>query len=97
MGGDPPSPLGVYTHSDAGSLLPGPGSKLPCHRSRGFHPPGTGFEGEPLAGAFDHVIAVDHHREPGTSPLDRTQPLGPSRGGGVWLHVVMGYAERPAG
>ncbi len=90
MGGDLRSPLGVYTLSDAGGLLPDPGSKLPYHRSRGFHSPGTGFEGEPLDGAFDYVIAVDYNREPGTSPLDWTRPLGPSRGGGVWLHVDHG-------
>ncbi|MEV6836679.1 L,D-transpeptidase family protein [Streptomyces sp. NPDC051133] len=90
MGGDLRSPLGVYTLSDAGGLLPDPGSKLPYHRSRGFHLPGTGFEGEPLDGAFDYVIAIDYNRRPGTSPLDWTRPLGPSRGGGVWLHVDHG-------
>ncbi|MFI9803479.1 L,D-transpeptidase family protein [Streptomyces sp. NPDC052301] len=90
MGGDLRSPLGVYTLSDAGGLLPDPGSRLPYHRSRGFHSPGTGFEGEPLDGAFDYVIAIDYNRRPGTSPLDWTRPLGPSRGGGVWLHVDHG-------
>ncbi|KOV64270.1 L,D-transpeptidase family protein [Streptomyces sp. MMG1121] len=90
MLGDLRSPLGVYTLSDAGGLLPDPGSKLPYHRSAGFHSPGTGFEGEPLDGCFDYVIAIDYNREPGTSPLDWTRPLGPGRGGGVWLHVDHG-------
>jgi L,D-peptidoglycan transpeptidase YkuD (ErfK/YbiS/YcfS/YnhG family) len=88
--GDLRSPLGVHTLSDAGGLLPDPGSKLPYHRSTGFHSPGTGFEGEPLDGCFDYVIAIDYNREPGTSPLDWTRPLGPKRGGGVWLHVDHG-------
>jgi L,D-peptidoglycan transpeptidase YkuD (ErfK/YbiS/YcfS/YnhG family) len=90
MDGDLRTPLGVYPLSDAGGLLPDPGSGLPYHRSDAFRSPGTGFEGEPLAGSFDHVIAIDYNREPGTSPLDRTRPLGPQRGGGVWLHVDHG-------
>ncbi|GGS60210.1 L,D-transpeptidase family protein [Streptomyces cinerochromogenes] len=90
MIGDLRSPLGVYTLSDAGGLLPDPGSRLPYHRSGAFHSPGTGFEGEPLEGSFDYVIAIDYNRRPGTSPLDRTRPLGPKRGGGVWLHVDHG-------
>ena len=84
------SPLGVYTLSDAGGLLADPGGKLPYHRSTGFHSPGTGFVGEPLDGCFDYVIAIDYNRVPGTSPLDWTRPLGPRRGGGVWLHVDHG-------
>lgn len=90
MLGDLRSPLGVYTLTDAGGLLPDPGSKLPYHHSGGFHSPGTGFEGEPLDGCFDYVVAIDYNRKPGTSPLDWTRPLGPSRGGGVWLHVDHG-------
>jgi L,D-peptidoglycan transpeptidase YkuD (ErfK/YbiS/YcfS/YnhG family) len=90
MLGDLRSPLGVYTLSDAGGLLPDPGAKLPYHRSAGFHSPGSGFEGEPLDGCFDYVVAIDYNREPGTSPLDWTRPLGAERGGGVWLHVDHG-------
>ncbi|BBC97898.1 L,D-transpeptidase family protein [Streptomyces griseofuscus] len=90
MLGDLRSPLGVYTLSDAGGLLPDPGSRLPYHESSGFRSPGTGFEGEPLEGCFDYVIAIDYNRRPGTSPLDWTRPLGPKRGGGVWLHVDHG-------
>jgi L,D-peptidoglycan transpeptidase YkuD (ErfK/YbiS/YcfS/YnhG family) len=90
MVGDLRSPLGVYTLSDAGGLLPDPGSRLPYHHGGGFHSPGTGFKGEPLEGSFDYVIAIDYNRRPGTSPLDWTRPLGLSRGGGVWLHVDHG-------
>ncbi|MEU5314026.1 hypothetical protein [Streptomyces sp. NPDC021562] len=90
MAGDLRSPVGVYGLTDAGGLLADPGSKLPYHRSDGFHAPGTGFEGEPLEGSFDYVVAINYNREPGTSPLDWTRPLGAARGGGVWLHVDHG-------
>ena len=100
--GDLRSPAGVYTLSDAGGLLADPGTRLPYTRSGGFGSPGTGFEGEPLTGSFDYVIAIDYNRRPGTSPLDWTRPLGPRRGGGIWLHVdhggpthgCVGIAER---
>jgi L,D-peptidoglycan transpeptidase YkuD (ErfK/YbiS/YcfS/YnhG family) len=36
------------------------------------------------------VIAIDYNREPGTSPLDWTRPLGAGRGGGIWIHVDHG-------
>jgi L,D-peptidoglycan transpeptidase YkuD (ErfK/YbiS/YcfS/YnhG family) len=85
--GDLRSPIGVFGLSDAGGLLPDPGSRLPYHQSPAFHLDGVGFHGEPLAGSFDHVIAIDYNRLPGTSPLDRTRPLGEERGGGIWLHV----------
>ncbi|MBD9734532.1 hypothetical protein IGX29_22510 [Streptomyces sp. H28] len=85
--GDLRSPAGVYTLSDAGGLLPDPGTRLTYDQSPGFAISGTGFEGESLEGSFDYVIAIDYNRVPGTSPLDRTRPLGADRGGGVWLHV----------
>ncbi|QYX82599.1 L,D-transpeptidase family protein [Streptomyces akebiae] len=88
--GDLHSPTGVFTLSDAGGLLADPGTKLPYDRSGGFTIGGTGFEGEPLAGSFDYVIAIDYNRKPGTSPLDWTRPLGANRGGGIWLHVDHG-------
>ncbi|MFJ8495698.1 L,D-transpeptidase family protein [Streptomyces sp. NPDC094038] len=90
MAGDLRSPVGVYGLTDAGGLLADPGSRLPYHHSYGFTSPGTGFEGEPLEGSFDYVIAVNYNREPGTSPLDWTRPMGAKRGGGVWLHVDHG-------
>jgi L,D-peptidoglycan transpeptidase YkuD (ErfK/YbiS/YcfS/YnhG family) len=88
--GDLRSPVGVFTLTDAGGLLPDPGTKLPYDRSAAFTATGSGFEGEPLAGSFDYVVAIDYNREPGTSPLDRTRPLGEDRGGGVWFHVDHG-------
>lgn len=90
--GDLRSPLGVYTLTDAGGLLRASGTRLPYHRSTGLVSPGTGFAGEPLAGSFDYVIAIDCNRRPGTSPLDRTHPLGAGRGGGIWFHVDHGGA-----
>ncbi|MEV7069881.1 L,D-transpeptidase family protein [Streptomyces sp. NPDC093990] len=90
MAGDLRSPIGVYTLTDAGGLLKNPGTKLPYDRGVGFTAPGTGFEGEPLAGSFDYVIAINYNRRPGTSPLDWTRPLGAGRGGGIWLHVDHG-------
>ncbi|MFD6292560.1 L,D-transpeptidase family protein [Streptomyces sp. NPDC060205] len=88
--GDLRSPVGVYTLTDAGGLRGDPGTRLPYHHSGGFFVDGTGFEGEALAGSFDHVIAIDYNREPGTSPLDWTRPLGVGRGGGIWVHVDHG-------
>ncbi|MGW1724065.1 L,D-transpeptidase family protein [Streptomyces sp. NPDC002306] len=88
--GDLHSPVGVFTLTDAGGRLPDPGTRLPYDRSAGFVSPGTGFEGEPLTGSFDYVIAIDYNREPGTSPLDWTRPRGAGRGGGIWLHVDHG-------
>jgi L,D-peptidoglycan transpeptidase YkuD (ErfK/YbiS/YcfS/YnhG family) len=90
LAGDLRSPIGVYTLTDAGGLLKDPGSKLPYDRGVGFTSPGTGFEGEPLAGSFDYVIAINYNRQPGTSPLDWTRPRGAGRGGGIWLHVDHG-------
>ncbi|MFJ5310205.1 L,D-transpeptidase family protein [Streptomyces sp. NPDC088350] len=90
MAGDLRSPIGVYALTDAGGLLKNPGSKLPYSHSSGFVSPGTGFEGEPLAGSFDYVVAINYNRQRGTSPLDWTRPLGSSRGGGIWIHVDHG-------
>ncbi|CAM5716431.1 L,D-transpeptidase family protein [Streptomyces canus] len=90
LAGDLRSPIGVYTLTDAGGLLKDPGTRLPYDRGVGFTAPGTGFEGEPLAGSFDYVIAINYNRQPGTSPLDWTRPLGAGRGGGIWLHVDHG-------
>ncbi|WP_460066118.1 L,D-transpeptidase family protein [Streptomyces sp. YKOK-I1] len=90
MAGDLRSPIGVFGLTDAGGLLPDPGSRLPYDRSGSFTVSGTGFEGEPLAGSFDYVIAINYNRTPGTSPLDPTRPLGTGRGGGIWLHVDHG-------
>ncbi|MBT2422429.1 hypothetical protein J7F01_32020 [Streptomyces sp. ISL-22] len=85
--GDLRSPIGVFTLTDAGGLLRDPGTRLPYDHGVGFTATGTGFEGEPLAGSFDYVIAINYNRKPGTTPLDWTRPLGAGRGGGIWLHV----------
>ncbi|MFJ4467802.1 L,D-transpeptidase family protein [Streptomyces sp. NPDC089424] len=85
--GDRRSPIGVFTLTDAGGLLPDPGTRLPYDRSSGFTINGTGVLGEPLSGSFDYVVAIDYNREPGHSPLDWTRPLGTEKGGGIWLHV----------
>nr|WP_243982545.1 L,D-transpeptidase family protein [Streptomyces sp. NEAU-YJ-81] len=92
--GDLRSPIGVYTLTDAGGRLPDPGTRLPYDRSAEFTAGGTGFEGEPLSGSFDYVVAIDYNRRSGTSPLDRARPLGPDRGGGIWLHVDHGGPTR---
>ncbi|WP_405880872.1 L,D-transpeptidase family protein [Streptomyces sp. NBC_01384] len=89
--GDLHSPIGVFTLTDAGGRLADPGTRLPYDQSsRGFTLGGTGFEGEPLAGSFDYVVAINYNHKPGTSPLDWTRPLGADKGGGIWLHVDHG-------
>ncbi|MFJ4985321.1 L,D-transpeptidase family protein [Streptomyces sp. NPDC088732] len=88
--GDLHSPIGVFGLTDAGGRLADPGTKLPYHRSGAFSISGAGIEGEPLAGAFDYVIAINYNRQPGTSPMDGTQPMGANRGGGIWIHVDHG-------
>lgn len=88
--GDLRSPIGVFGLTDAGGRLRDPGTRLPYDQGGGFTATGTGFEGEPLAGSFDYVVAINYNREPGTSPLDWTRPLGAGRGGGIWLHVDHG-------
>ncbi|MGK9460112.1 hypothetical protein ACSLFT_08780 [Streptomyces sp. G6] len=85
--GDLRSPIGVFRLTDAGGLLPDPGTRLSYDRSNGFSVSGTGFEGEPLAGSFDYVVAINYNREAGTTPLDWTRPLGAEKGGGIWIHV----------
>ncbi|MGV9273772.1 hypothetical protein [Streptomyces griseosporeus] len=84
------TPIGVFPLSDAGGLLPDPGTRLPYDQDEAFTASGTGHLGEPLDGAFDYVIAIDYNRVPGSSPLDETRPLGDHKGGGVWLHVDHG-------
>ncbi|MFE6502029.1 L,D-transpeptidase family protein [Kitasatospora sp. NPDC057738] len=88
--GDLRSPIGVFTLGDAGGRLPDPGTRLPYDHTDDFSISGTGFAGEPLAGAFDYVVAIDYNRVPGASPLDRRRPRGGQYGGGIWLHVDHG-------
>ncbi|MEU1599600.1 L,D-transpeptidase family protein [Streptomyces sp. NPDC005708] len=88
--GDLRSPIGVFDLTDAGGRLADPGTKLPYHHSGAFSISGPGLEGEPLAGSFDYVIAINYNRKPGTSPMDATKPMGDNRGGGIWIHVDHG-------
>ncbi|KAK1186155.1 hypothetical protein B7755_024675 [Streptomyces sp. NBS 14/10] len=88
--GDLRSPIGVFPLTDAGGRLPNPGTRLSYDQSSGFTIGGTGFEGEPLAGSFDYVVAINYNRKAGTSPRDWTRPLGQKRGGGIWFHVDHG-------
>ncbi|MGW2474828.1 L,D-transpeptidase family protein [Streptomyces sp. NPDC001665] len=88
--GDLRSPVGVFTLTAAGGRLAPPDTALPYDLSPDFRVTGEGFHGEPLEGSFDYVVAIDYNRLPGTSPLDRTRPLGEERGGGIWVHVDHG-------
>ncbi|MFF7580193.1 L,D-transpeptidase family protein [Streptomyces sp. NBC_01707] len=92
--GDLHSPVGVFALTDAGGRLADPGTKLPYHHSGAFYVSGTGFEGEPLTGSFDYVIAINYNRQPGTSPMNGAQPMGANRGGGIWIHVDHGGPTR---
>ncbi|MBZ4019024.1 L,D-transpeptidase family protein [Streptomyces purpurogeneiscleroticus] len=86
--GDKRSPVGVYTLSDAGGVLPDPGAKLPYTASAAFTPPG--YWAKRTRHDFDYVIAIDYNRAKGVSPLDPTRPEGESKGGGIWLHMDHG-------
>ncbi|MFD4119559.1 hypothetical protein ACFWSJ_39710 [Streptomyces niveus] len=88
--GDLRSPIGVFGLTDAGGRLPDPGTRLPYDEGPAFTIEGVGFEGEQLAGSFDHVVAINYNREPGTTPLDWARPLGEAKGGGIWIHVDHG-------
>ncbi|MER7043774.1 L,D-transpeptidase family protein [Streptomyces jumonjinensis] len=88
------TPIGVYGLTDAGGRLPDPGTELPYDQGPAFTPSGVNFEGESLTGAFDHVVAVNYNREPGSTPLDWTRPLGVGKGGGIWIHVDHGGATK---
>ena len=85
--GDLSTPVGTFTLSDAGGLLPDPGTELPYSQSADFVPSGDGVFGDSLAGSFDYVVAIDFNRVRGRSPLDSARPQGQAKGGGIWLHV----------
>ncbi|GAA3387203.1 lipoprotein [Streptomyces roseoviridis] len=90
VAGDLRSPIGVFRLGDAGGRLPDPGARIPYDQDEEFALSGTGFLGEPLEGSFDYVVAIDYNRVPGTTPLNKERPLGPEKGGGVWIHVDHG-------
>lgn len=87
---DRSTPVGVFGLSDAGGLLPDPGSKLPYDQSPVYDEDGVGFLGQSLKGAFDHVVAINYNRQPGTPPRDLVRPMGPERGGGIFIHIEHG-------
>ncbi|MFJ9946923.1 L,D-transpeptidase family protein [Kitasatospora sp. NPDC091207] len=88
--GDLRSPIGVFTLTDAGGRKADPGSRLPYDKDADFVVSGRGFAGEPLAGSFDYVVAINYNRVPGNSPLDPRRPSGSTKGGGIWIHVDHG-------
>ncbi|BFV58677.1 lipoprotein [Kitasatospora sp. CMC57] len=88
--GDLRSPIGLYALTDAGGRKADPGSRLPYDRDNAFAIDGDGFNGEPLAGSFDYVVAINYNRVAGTSPLSTKYPDGVAKGTGIWLHVDHG-------
>ncbi|MFH9012190.1 L,D-transpeptidase family protein [Streptomyces sp. NPDC017943] len=85
---DDRSPVGVFTLSDAGGVLPDPGSGLPYTRSAAFAAPRWWAKSH--WHDFDYVIAIDYNRVKGTPPNDPTRPEGQEKGGGIWLHMDHG-------
>ncbi|MFD7617268.1 L,D-transpeptidase family protein [Streptomyces sp. NPDC059802] len=88
--GDLRTPVGVYGLTYAGGLFGPPETAFPYDRNPMFSVSGEGFDGEPLEGSFDYVVAIDYNRTPGVTPLDGERPLGQERGGGIWIHVDHG-------
>ncbi|MGW2083942.1 L,D-transpeptidase family protein [Streptomyces sp. NPDC001880] len=84
------TPVGVYGLTHAGGLFDPPETAFPYDRNPAFVVSGKGFDGEPLEGSFDYVVAIDYNRTPGVTPLDPERPLGQDRGGGIWIHVDHG-------
>ncbi|MEE1773449.1 L,D-transpeptidase family protein [Streptomyces sp. JV185] len=84
------TPVGVYGLTYAGGLFEPPETAFPYDRNPAFVASGEGFDGEPLEGSFDYVVAIDYNRTPGVTPLDPERPLGQERGGGIWIHVDHG-------
>jgi L,D-peptidoglycan transpeptidase YkuD (ErfK/YbiS/YcfS/YnhG family) len=86
--GDKRSPVGVFTLSDAGGVLPDPGSRLPYTRSAAFAAPR--WWAKAYWHDFDYVIGIDYNRVKGTPPNDPVRPEGAAAGGGIWLHLDHG-------
>ncbi|MER6027162.1 L,D-transpeptidase family protein [Streptomyces sp. NPDC001851] len=87
--GDRRSPVGVFTLSAAGGVLPDPGARLPYdHDVSAYTPPADWDEAHQHD--FDYVIAIDYNRFPGTPPRDAGRPWGTDKGGGIWLHMDHG-------
>ncbi|WP_212915108.1 L,D-transpeptidase family protein [Streptomyces sp. TS71-3] len=86
--GDKRSPVGVFTLSDAGGVLPDPGARLPYTASAAFQAPA--YWGREYHHDFDYVIAIDYNRVKGTPPDDPHRPQGYTKGGSIWLHLDHG-------
>jgi L,D-peptidoglycan transpeptidase YkuD (ErfK/YbiS/YcfS/YnhG family) len=86
---DERSPVGVFTLSDAGGVLPDPGTRLPYDHDEGAYAPPVAWDVDHQHD-FDYVIAIDYNRVKGTPPHNTTRPEGVERGGGIWLHLDHG-------
>lgn len=76
------SPVGAFSLTDAGGYAPDPGSRLPYdHNRRSYSLIVNGVR------AFNHVIAINYNRIPGTAPANQTRPIGYAAGGGFWIHT----------
>ncbi|MFE0175397.1 L,D-transpeptidase family protein [Streptomyces sp. NPDC059002] len=85
---DKRSPVGVFTLTDAGGVLPDPGAKLSYSQSTSMQAPH--YWPKPYWHDFDYVIAIDYNRVKGTPPSDPTRPQGRSKGGSMWVHMDHG-------
>jgi L,D-peptidoglycan transpeptidase YkuD (ErfK/YbiS/YcfS/YnhG family) len=90
VAGDLRSPVGVYTLTYAGGMLPNPGTKMPYEYDPAYFDTAGTFLGHNLHGVFDYVVAIDFNRQAGTPPSNMTEPEGPTPGNGIWLHVSNG-------
>ncbi|SNQ49876.1 conserved exported hypothetical protein [Frankia canadensis] len=84
--GDLRSPIGVFSLTAAGGRLPDPGTGMPYEYRPSFYQTAAP-QGEPLADAFNYVVAIDYNRLAGRPPSDPARPLGAGVGGDIWLHV----------
>ncbi|WP_369227303.1 L,D-transpeptidase family protein [Streptomyces sp. R39] len=87
--GDGRSPVGVFTVTDAGGVLPDPGTRLSYAQGRDLYAPPR-YWSPAYQHDFDYVIAIDYNRLRGTPPHDTTHPWGDGRGGSIWLHLDHG-------
>ncbi|MFE3166340.1 hypothetical protein [Streptomyces sp. NPDC059224] len=87
--GDGRSPVGVFTVSDAGGVLPDPGTRLSYTHDRAAYVPPP-YWSAAYQHDFDYVIAIDYNRLRGAPPHDATRPWGAGRGGKIWLHLDHG-------
>lgn len=69
--GDLRTPVGVYGLTYGGGLYAPPRTTFPYDQNPAFVVSGEGFDGEPLEGSFDYVVAVDYNRTPGVTPWTR--------------------------